>query len=244
MASRARVLTAGDDARGRVVRDLHDGAQQRLVPYDRHPEARAKSAARGRAARGVAARRGARSRRPGQRRSSRAVRVHQRRSPLPASTVSGLGLPVETDVTATRLPPEVEASVYFVVAEALTNVVKHSQATWAQVTVVVVSRTLRVESAQRWHRGSRPRRSGVARHGRSCGRTPRPAAHRHFARRRDPPGRGAASLRSDRAKTLATLSRLGLRIAGDGHAEGGGGSAVYERPTGKALTHCSPKAPR
>src|SRR4051794_14745655 len=30
-ASRARLLTAGDDARRRVVRDLHDGAQQRLV---------------------------------------------------------------------------------------------------------------------------------------------------------------------------------------------------------------------
>ena len=30
-ASRARVLTAGDEARRRVVRDLHDGAQQRLV---------------------------------------------------------------------------------------------------------------------------------------------------------------------------------------------------------------------
>jgi signal transduction histidine kinase len=35
--------------------------------------------------------------------------------------------------------------VYFVVAEALTNVVKHSQATRAQVTVVVANRTLRVE---------------------------------------------------------------------------------------------------
>ena len=31
MASRARLLTAGDEARRRVVRDLHDGAQQRLV---------------------------------------------------------------------------------------------------------------------------------------------------------------------------------------------------------------------
>ena len=30
-ASRARVLAAGDEARRRVVRDLHDGAQQRLV---------------------------------------------------------------------------------------------------------------------------------------------------------------------------------------------------------------------
>ena len=35
--------------------------------------------------------------------------------------------------------------MYFVVAEALTNVVKHSQATRAQVTVVVANRTLRVE---------------------------------------------------------------------------------------------------
>jgi signal transduction histidine kinase len=35
--------------------------------------------------------------------------------------------------------------VYFVVAEALTNVVKHSHATRAQVTVVVADRTLRVE---------------------------------------------------------------------------------------------------
>ncbi len=61
------------------------------------------------------------------------------------SLVSRLGLPVEMDVTGTRLPPEVEASVYFVVAEALTNVVKHSQATQAQVTIVVANRTLRVE---------------------------------------------------------------------------------------------------
>ena len=30
-ASRARLVTAGDEARRRVVRDLHDGAQQRLV---------------------------------------------------------------------------------------------------------------------------------------------------------------------------------------------------------------------
>ena len=31
VASRARLLTAGDEARRRIVRDLHDGAQQRLV---------------------------------------------------------------------------------------------------------------------------------------------------------------------------------------------------------------------
>jgi hypothetical protein len=109
------------------------------------------------------------------------------------SLVSRLGFRVEMDVTATRLPPEVEASVYFVVAEALTNVVKHSQATRAQVTIVVASRTLRVEVRDDGIGRSRRRRSRVARHGRSCGHTPRPAAHRHFARRRDSPGRGAAA---------------------------------------------------
>jgi signal transduction histidine kinase len=39
-----------------------------------------------------------------------------------------IDLEVDVDVTSTRLPPEIEASAYFIVAEALTNVVKHSQA--------------------------------------------------------------------------------------------------------------------
>ena len=38
------------------------------------------------------------------------------------------------EITSARLPPEIEASAYFIVAEALTNVVKHSQATRAEVT--------------------------------------------------------------------------------------------------------------
>jgi signal transduction histidine kinase len=40
------------------------------------------------------------------------------------------------------MPPEIEASAYFIVAEALTNVVKHSQATRAEVTVAVEHDTL------------------------------------------------------------------------------------------------------
>ena len=40
IASRQRLLTAGDDARRRVVRDLHDGAQQRFVHRDHHARAR------------------------------------------------------------------------------------------------------------------------------------------------------------------------------------------------------------
>ena len=48
----------------------------------------------------------------------------------PASTRSStrLDLPVDVDVPAERFPPEIEASAYFIVAEALTNVVKHARA--------------------------------------------------------------------------------------------------------------------
>jgi signal transduction histidine kinase len=41
--------------------------------------------------------------------------------------------PVDLDVSSERLPPDIEASVYFIVAEALTNVVKHARATRATV---------------------------------------------------------------------------------------------------------------
>jgi signal transduction histidine kinase len=44
-----------------------------------------------------------------------------------------------------RLPPEIESSAYFIVAEALTNVVKHSQATSAEVTATLGSGTLTVQ---------------------------------------------------------------------------------------------------
>jgi signal transduction histidine kinase len=44
-----------------------------------------------------------------------------------------------------RLPPEIESSAYFIVAEALTNVVKHSQAARAQVSATLSDDTLRVE---------------------------------------------------------------------------------------------------
>ena len=56
-----------------------------------------------------------------------------------------LDLPVAVEVTSSRLPPEIEASAYFIVAEALTNVVKHSQAAKAEVIAVVEHDTLRVE---------------------------------------------------------------------------------------------------
>ena len=44
-----------------------------------------------------------------------------------------LDLPVDVEVSSERFPPEIEASAYFIVAEALTNVVKHARATRADV---------------------------------------------------------------------------------------------------------------
>ncbi|HEY6762503.1 MAG TPA: GAF domain-containing protein [Baekduia sp.] len=151
-ASRARLLTASDDARRRVVRDLHDGAQQRLV----HTIITLKLAQRsfrlddGRAEALIAealehAQNG---------NAELRELVH---GILPATLTSGglqaslgalvsrLGLPVGVDVPAQRFPAELEANAYFIVAEALTNVVKHSHATRADVRAHVDGDVLRLE---------------------------------------------------------------------------------------------------
>jgi PAS domain S-box-containing protein len=138
-ASRARVLAAGDDARRRVVRDLHDGAQQRLVHtiitlklakravHENRSDAdvilaealsnaeRAKAELR-ELARGILP----------------SVLTRGLRAGV-ESIASRLDLPVEVEVSSERLPPDIEASAYFIVAEALTNVVKHARATRATV---------------------------------------------------------------------------------------------------------------
>jgi signal transduction histidine kinase len=59
--------------------------------------------------------------------------------------VARLDLPVRVQILGERLPAEIEASAYFLVAEALTNVVKHAQAAGADVTASVEGGMLRVE---------------------------------------------------------------------------------------------------
>jgi signal transduction histidine kinase len=61
------------------------------------------------------------------------------------SVVSRLNVPVRVDVPAERFPSEIEASAYFIVAEALTNVVKHSRAAGADVRAWVEDGVLHVE---------------------------------------------------------------------------------------------------
>jgi signal transduction histidine kinase len=54
-------------------------------------------------------------------------------------------VPIEIDVSVERLPAAVEATAYFVVAEALTNVAKHAHARHAEVTARIEDGTVQVQ---------------------------------------------------------------------------------------------------
>jgi signal transduction histidine kinase len=77
------------------------------------------------------------------------------------SLVSRLDLPVDVDVTGTRLAPELEASAYFIVAEALTNAIKHSRGATAQVTAAVDNGKLSVEVRDDGIGGADPESHGL-----------------------------------------------------------------------------------
>jgi PAS domain S-box-containing protein len=144
-ASRARIVEAGDAARRRIERDLHDGAQQQLVSVAislRQARARLDddpAAARelldeaiADLAQGLAELRElARGIHPAVLMDGGlqpALRGLVRRSPVPAQLAS---VPTE------RLPRAVEVAAYFVIAEALTNVVRHAPAaTLVEIDVV------------------------------------------------------------------------------------------------------------
>jgi signal transduction histidine kinase/uncharacterized protein YhfF len=153
-ASRARAVQAADDERRRIGRDLHDGAQQRLVVLGQALELAlrelqddpAKAQARLASAREQAAvasrelRELARGLHPvGLERGLRgALAALAAQSPLPLRIRS---LPDR------RLTPVVEATVWFLVSEALSNALKHAAATELRVTVAQHGRTLVAEVA-------------------------------------------------------------------------------------------------
>ena len=140
-ASRARLVDAGDRERRRLERDLHDGAQSRLVTVtlllgrarmlvDADPEAstlldRAPSELRT----GLAELRElARGLHP-------AVLTERGLAPAIAALAARAPVKVTVDADGGRLPAPVEVAAYFVVSEALTNVAKYAQATEASVAV-------------------------------------------------------------------------------------------------------------
>jgi GAF domain-containing protein len=146
LASRARIVAAGDEARRRIERDLHDGTQQRLIAL------------------GLDLQR-ARADLPDDQRGARwaltraeddldaiLVDLRELSHGLHPPLLSRLGLgpslqalarrspiPVEVDVDLPERPPEsLETAVYYVVSEALTNAIKHSRA--SVITVRIASR--------------------------------------------------------------------------------------------------------
>jgi signal transduction histidine kinase len=136
-ASRVRIVTAADETRRRIERDLHDGIQQRLVSLGL--ELRAAQATvphrlgdlageLSHVAEGLTSvfdelreiSRGIHPAILSQRGLGPALRALARRSPVP----------VELDLRSERrLPEHVEVATYYVVSEALTNAAKHAQAT-------------------------------------------------------------------------------------------------------------------
>ena len=145
-------MAAADDERRRVVRDLHDGGQQRLVHaiVTLKLAQRALRAADGRAERFVSealehAEQGNVELRELAHGILPSVLTHGGLRAGVHSVVTRLDLPVHMDVPDRRLQPEIEASAYFVVTEALTNVVKHSNAAHAEVRVTVQDGIVRVE---------------------------------------------------------------------------------------------------
>jgi signal transduction histidine kinase len=72
-----------------------------------------------------------------------------------------MAVPVEIDVSVGRLPREIEATAYFVVAEALTNVAKHARAAHAEVTARSEDGTLTVQVRDDGVGGVRPEGSGL-----------------------------------------------------------------------------------
>jgi signal transduction histidine kinase len=142
-ASRARLVSAGDEERRRLERNLHDGAQQRLVSLSLSLRlAQRKLATNPDAARellsgaslelGVALeelRELARGIHP-------AVLTERGLGPALQSLADRVPLPVELELpTEERLPKRVEAAAYYVVSEALANVAKYAHASAVTVTV-------------------------------------------------------------------------------------------------------------
>jgi signal transduction histidine kinase len=167
-ASRARILAATYEERRRVVRDLHDGAQQRLV----HTIITLKLAQRD-------------LRNEGQdvpalltealdHAEQATVELRELSHGILPNVLTQGGLragvnalaarmpvPVEIDASVGRLPTAVEATAYFVIAEALTNVAKHAQARRAAVMARIEDGTLAVQVRDDGIGGARRGGSGL-----------------------------------------------------------------------------------
>ncbi|WP_406299808.1 sensor histidine kinase [Embleya sp. NBC_00888] len=160
--SRARLVDAFEAEQRRIERDLHDGAQQRLVALtmklglaalDLPPDSRA--------AREVAeAHTMAREALAELRELIRGVHpqvLTERGLPAAIRDVAGRSpVPVDTDVQVTRLPASVEVAAYFAVCEALANAARHSGAERCRVHGRIQDEVLVLEVADDGRGGADP----------------------------------------------------------------------------------------
>jgi signal transduction histidine kinase len=166
-ASRARIVEAGVAERRRLERDLHDGVQQHLLGL-----AAQLSLAMNQSD-DVAARDALARVRDGLREVLAelrdlahgihpAVLSHGGLAAALGDVAERLPLPVRVTVPATRVADAVEATAYFVACEALANVVKHSKATSATVTVQIAESQLCLEIADDGVGGIKSRGHGLS----------------------------------------------------------------------------------
>jgi signal transduction histidine kinase len=164
-ASRARIVEAGDRERRRIERDLHDGAQQRLISLSLELRvARSKLGEAGDPEVRTSLDRAAAE--------AQAALVELRDLALGIHplilTEGGLGEAVESladrasvdvnvDVGPERYSPTVEGAAYFVISEALANVTKYANATKAMVRVRGLGDHLTIEVEDDGRGGADPR---------------------------------------------------------------------------------------
>jgi signal transduction histidine kinase len=150
--SRARIVEAGDAERRRLERNLHDGAQQRLVAMSlrlRLIEAKIGTDPEGAAPIVAELREELTEALEELRELARGIHpaILSDRGLRPAleAAAARSPVPVELSTPAERLPPPVEAAIYYVVSEALANVAKYARA--SSVTVEVARANGRVVAA-------------------------------------------------------------------------------------------------
>jgi PAS domain S-box-containing protein len=169
-ASRARIVQATLDERRRLGRDLHDGAQQRLINVIFALQSAARTATGAESERAIAdaleetqlAIKDLRDFGSG---LDPSVLAHRGLAAAIASLTARTPVPVAVRVPAERFSPIIESTAYFVVAEALANIAKHAEASEASVTIAVQAGWLRITVTDDGRGGAladRARRSGLA----------------------------------------------------------------------------------
>ena len=135
--SRGRIVAAGDAERRRLERDLHDGAQQRLLALglalqllrDNQADPQLLTEAQ------TELQQALRELRQLARGIHPAILTDNGLAAAVGSLVDRAQLPISAHVTDQRYPAAVESTAYFVVSEALANIAKHAHAHTATVTV-------------------------------------------------------------------------------------------------------------